>query len=187
MNRLILGQKQRDIAEQMSISQGRLSIIVNSPLFKLELRKKMMRREEKMVEIEDNLLEGAKLGTKFHKDVLEGQYPNELKQRSATVMSSLAVKMFQPRNGGGSLNGEMSEGKSYEERLKEVTFKETIKVVTERDPISDTLAENYPPDDETNLEDERDLLFGPIEEDEINPSPKLDDILKELESTNDSV
>jgi hypothetical protein len=188
MNRLMLGQKQRDIADQMGMTEGRLSIIVNSPLFRLELKKKMMRREEKMVDIEDNLLEGAKLGTKFHKDILEGIYPTEIKMRSAIVMSTLGAKMLNVRGGGNGGSEEGEEGKSYEERLREVTFKESIKVVTQKDPISETLSENYPLDDESDIEDERDLLFGPItEEDGIDPSPKLEDILKGRESKNDSV
>jgi hypothetical protein len=188
MNRLILGQKQKDIAGEMGMTQSRLSIIINSPLFQLELKKKMMRREEKMIDIEDNLLDGAKLGTKFHKDILEGQYPTDVKMRSATVMSTLGAKMLNSRNGGSSTIDESGEGKSYEERLREVTFKESIKVVTQKDPINDILNESYPPDDETDLEDERNLLFGPIEEEsEFDPSPKIETILEGCESKNDSV
>jgi len=188
MNRLILGQKQKDIAGEMGMTQARLSIIVNSPLFQLELKKKMMRREEKMVDIEDNLLEGAKLGTKFHKDILEGQYPTEVKMRSATVMSTLGAKMINSRNGGSSIIEESGEGKSYEERLREVTFKESVKVVTKKGEIDETLNESYPSNDETELEDERDLLFGPIEEEsEFDPSPKIETILEDCGSKIDTV
>jgi len=37
--RLVLGQRQSDICVDLGISTGRLSIIVNSPLFKLELKR----------------------------------------------------------------------------------------------------------------------------------------------------
>ena len=37
--RLILGQRQVDIANAIGLTQGRLSIICNSPLFKMELQK----------------------------------------------------------------------------------------------------------------------------------------------------
>jgi len=141
-----------------------------------------------MVDIEDNLLEGAKLGTKFHKDILEGQYPTEVKMRSATVMSTLGAKMINSRNGGSSIIEESGEGKSYEERLREVTFKESVKVVTKKGEIDETLNESYPSNDETELEDERDLLFGPIEEEsEFDPSPKIETILEDCGSKIDTV
>ena len=39
MRRLVCGQKQREIALDMELNEGRLSIIINSPLFKIELAK----------------------------------------------------------------------------------------------------------------------------------------------------
>ena len=39
MRRLVVGQSQKEIAEEMGLSLGRLSIIINSPLFKAELMK----------------------------------------------------------------------------------------------------------------------------------------------------
>ncbi len=39
MRRLVCGQTQREIAEELSLNEGRLSIIINSPLFKVELKK----------------------------------------------------------------------------------------------------------------------------------------------------
>ncbi len=56
---LALGMTQADVARYLGITQARLSIIVNSPLFKLELAKLEQKREESVADIKDTLLELA--------------------------------------------------------------------------------------------------------------------------------
>ena len=43
MNRLLLGQKEVEIANDLGMSQSRISIIVTSPLFQLELKRQLRR------------------------------------------------------------------------------------------------------------------------------------------------
>ncbi len=161
LERLMLGQKPGQIAREMGLTINRVSIIINSPLFKLELKRKMMRREEKLVEIQENILEGAKLGTQFQKELLEappGAYPTELKVRVGTQMTLMAFKMMQTGGGNGEEAGggtEVGEGQTYEERLRKVTIEETFKTVSpssklESSPLDQT---DYPPDDNLLLEE----------------------------------
>jgi hypothetical protein len=169
MNRLILGQRQSEIAKDMSITEARLSVIINSPLFQLELKKKQLRRAEMVLDLEENILNGANLGAKLHRDILEspkGTYPTEVKMKAATVMASIGAKLIRTAVSGGGGNGGSSEmtGKSYEERLREVTFKETIREVKEEPDVRDQLsAEDI---------DEADLIFGDIDEQEEREFPE---------------
>ena len=176
MNRLLLGQRQSEISKDLSITEGRLSVIINSPLFQLELKRKMMRRAEQVLDLEDNILKGANLGAKFHRDILEspvGTYPTEIKMKAATVMTSIGAKLVHPSNGGGQSNLDEMGGKSYEERLREVTFKETVREVRETDVKDQLEAEEI---------DEADLVFGDIEsEEEREFPPPIKDIIDKIE------
>jgi hypothetical protein len=190
MIRFINGQKARTIAEDMGITEGRLSIIKNSPLFQLELRRMMSKREEKLFDIQENFLAAADLGVKFHKEVLE--QPTDLinkkdKVHSATLMTALASRLLRPgvpSNGNGE--EEVGEG-SYEERLKKVTVEERVRTVTptpshtqdDRVDIDELLEGDYPPTLELETGVEEDVLFGEMETDEdiFNPPIKIEDTL----------
>lgn len=162
MNRMVLGEIPKKIREEFGLSTSRFSIIINSPLFKLELKKKLLRREELMLDIQGNILEGAKLGTKLYKDILDSPdgYTTETKLKAANAAAGFAVKLMDGSNGGNRENGgngSKEEGKSYEERLREVTLKETIRKVTHTPEVDDT-----PPNKD-------DLLLGLTVEEEILP------------------
>jgi hypothetical protein len=189
MLRLLRGEKDKTIYEDMGISQNRFSIIKHSPLFQIELNKMMAKREEKLYSIQDNFLDAAELGVKFQKEVLESQpgtHTIEQKLKAATTMTVLASRLLrpgQPSNGNGDLN---ESGLSYEERLKRVTIEESIRTVThpqpqEIDPIEiDTLlAGDYPPSSELELGNEEDILFGEseVEDDIFNPPVKIEETL----------
>ena len=133
MDRLMAGQKQREISKDMGINEGRLSIIVNSPLFKLRMREKLLKREEKVLAIQENILMGAEIGTALHNTVINGQFPTEIKLRAAATMANLGLRMIQPLNQpkNGNNHPIEEEGKSYEERLREVTFREVVKTPIE--------------------------------------------------------
>jgi len=157
----------------MSITEARLSIIVNSPLFQLELKKKQLRREERMLEIEDEILTGAKLGAQFHKEVLEskpGTFTTDNKMKSATVMTSIGAKLLHPGNGGNG--GEGGESKSYEERLREISFKETTRTYKDGDVKDQLEAE------EIDMADE---VFGDVDEEERELPEPIGDILSDVE------
>lgn len=206
MNRLILGQKGKEIQDEFGITPSRFSIIINSPLFKLELRKRMMKREEKLLDIQENLLEGAKLGSQLYKDILDSKsgHPTETRLKAANSATSLVIKMLHSPDGGNGDVGGVEEGKSYEERLREVTIKESVKMITtpskegkEKDEIEALLVENYPPEVEEELMDEKDLLFGHLGEGEeggegegeegFEPTEKIEDILPRRKENGGSI
>jgi hypothetical protein len=190
MIRFINGQKARTIAEDMGITEGRLSIIKNSPLFQLELRRMMSKREEKLFDIQENFLDAADLGVKFHKEVLEqptDPINKKDKVHSATLMTALASRLLRPgvpSNGNG--DGE-EEGQSYEERLRKVTVEERVRTVTptpshtqdDSVDIDELLEGDYPPTLELETGVEEDVLFGEMETDEdiFNPPIKIEDTL----------
>ena len=184
MERMICGQTPKVIAQEMGISQGRLSIITNSPLFILALKRKLAKREVKFLEIQEEILEGAVRGLELHKKMVIEDNPMEMKLRSATVLAGLAMKLFplkgltpQEESGG---NG----GGSYEERLREVTMKETVRISQKKDEkkgvdpdISKLLESEYPPEAGLMMNEE-DELFGEVDEDdEFEPFAQTEKLL----------
>jgi len=55
--RLVLGQRQSDICRDLGMTPGRMSIIVNSPLFKIEIKKLERERDEGVGDISRTLQE----------------------------------------------------------------------------------------------------------------------------------
>jgi len=53
--RLVLGEIQADIARSLGMSESRMSIIVNSPLFKLELQRLAVSRDEGVANVQQTL------------------------------------------------------------------------------------------------------------------------------------
>ena len=73
MNRLLLGQKEVDIAQDLGMSQSRISIIVNSPLFKLEMKKQLMKRQARILSIEDNIIDAGETASQLLKDTVSNE------------------------------------------------------------------------------------------------------------------
>jgi hypothetical protein len=138
MERLMAGQKQSEIARDMGMSSSRISIIINSPLFQLEFRKKLMKRETKVIEIQTNILEAAVLGSKLEKEVIEdpnSAYPIILKLQTADRVSNRAMRVMDILKQATTVSerdfsGEEGGGGSYEERLRKVTFEEKVTTVS---------------------------------------------------------
>lgn len=59
--RLVLGQKQSDICRDLGLSTSRLSIIVNSPLFKMEVSKLEVERDKGVGDVQKTLQEVSPL------------------------------------------------------------------------------------------------------------------------------
>jgi predicted transcriptional regulator len=59
--RLVLGQRQGDVAAELGISDSRMSIIVNSPLFKREIDRLEKLREEGVQDVQRTLVEVSPL------------------------------------------------------------------------------------------------------------------------------
>lgn len=76
--RLVMGQKQRTISKDMGIDEGRLSIIVNSPLFKIVLARLSKLRDDSAVDIQEELKELA---------------PIALEQVAKTMMNGASEKL----------------------------------------------------------------------------------------------
>lgn len=179
MHRLVRGQKAKKIAEDLGITQTRLSIIIHSPLFQLELQKLLAAKEEQLYTIQEDFIDAAELGVKFHKDILSappGTFSTDQKFKSANTMTVLASRLLrptgQPSNGDG--NG---EEETYEERLRKVTIEESIKTKVvkpqkedepplEENEIDALLIGESIPDDEagTTLEGE---IFSILDGEEI--------------------
>ena len=135
MRRLIIGQTQRQIAEDMGLNEGRLSIIVRSPLFKLELKKLQARREERIFSIQEKLFEAGEKGVQLHLDIIEDNFrvkgsdgaetymmlPVELRQRSATAVLAIVGRITKATAPGGDGGDE-----SYERILRETTTREVL-------------------------------------------------------------
>lgn len=73
MNRLLLGQKEVEIANDLGMSQSRVSIIVTSPLFQLELKRQLKKRQSRILAIEDTIIDASESGAKLLKDTIENQ------------------------------------------------------------------------------------------------------------------
>jgi hypothetical protein len=133
MNRLIMGQPKGEIARDMGITAARFSIIINSPLFKLELKRQLVRRTSRMLTIQDDILDAAEKGVKLHKTILEvgsgpgGEiFPIGLRMKAATEMVKAGVALMSTLNPKRELDGEAQLG-TYEDHLKEVTREVTVK------------------------------------------------------------
>jgi len=187
MHRLIRGQKQKTIAEDLGISQARLSIITHSPLFLLEMQKLMAKKEEQLYTLQEDFVDAAELGVRFHKDVLNappGSYSTDQKFKSATTMTVLASRFLRP--GMTPSNGDLDD-ETYEERLRKVTIEERVRTVTPTLPhtqddsigIDEMLKGDYPPTLELETGLEEDILFGemPDEDDIFNSPIKIEDTL----------
>lgn len=138
MRRLVLGEKQRDIARSLEMTESRLSIIVNSPLFQLELRKMQRRQEDRVAAIHEKIIVGAEKAVDLHNQIIDGAVtmtdpedghelkvyvPLAARQTSGTAIANLFLRLHR----GGALDPAEEDGQEgYESRLeREVTFKET--------------------------------------------------------------
>jgi len=132
MERLMTGQKQCEIARDMGMTGGRISIIINSPLFQLEFKKKLMLREKRVIEIQTNILEAAVTGSKLERDVLEDQsLPLGIKLKVAQEVNQRALRLMEMgRERATPIQEVDGGGGSYEERLRKVTFEEKVTTVT---------------------------------------------------------
>lgn len=135
--RLLIGDRQCDIARDLNMTPGRMSVICNSPIFKKYLSSLSVRREEKAIDIGEKIKEGATLGVEL--------LVNSLKDEK--IHTSLKAKIamdFLDREGHGKVSTVKSEvthvltaGKIEElkrlrsERLKSITYEPVLDAVME--------------------------------------------------------
>jgi hypothetical protein len=133
--RLVVGDRQCDIARDLNMTPGRMSIICNSTIFKKYLGSISERREEKACDISEKIRKGAELGVTVLYDALS----------SNDAHISLKAKIaqdFLDREGHGKVSTVKTEvthvltaGKIEElkrlraERLRSITYEPTIEAV----------------------------------------------------------
>jgi hypothetical protein len=133
--RLVVGDRQVDIASDLGMTQSRMSVICNSPIFKKYLSTLTVRREEKAIDISEKIKKGAELGV----DVLYDALTDE--KAHISLKAKIAMD-FLDREGHGKVTTVRSEvthiltaGKIEElkrlraERLQSITYAPTIEAV----------------------------------------------------------
>ena len=106
MRRLCLGERARDISVAMDMTESRLSIIINSPLFQLELRKMQRRQEDRVASIHEKIIEGAEKAITLHNQIIDGAVPVQdgddvimvsmpiaARQQSSTAIANLFLRL----------------------------------------------------------------------------------------------
>jgi hypothetical protein len=127
--RLIAGHRQIDIARDYSMTPGRMSIICNSPIFKKYLSSLCVRREERAVDINTTIREGAVLGAQLLVDIVSGTKDAHISLQAKAAMDLL------DREGHGKVSTVRQEVTHHltssrieelkalrQEKLKELTY-----------------------------------------------------------------
>jgi hypothetical protein len=174
-----MGESQRDIANALGMNESRMSVIVNSPLFQLELRKMQRRQEDRVADIYAGMVDNAQTTVRRHKELLDGYLSvkdedgMEIKVpvgvNAIISTSSIALNAFLKLQKGAP--AELEDGdEPYEARLeREVTFKETVtrkkgkKVTDEMRELDAALNATHPPSDVMDAEVD-DVMDGMIAE-----------------------
>ena len=180
MRRLCLGARQREIARDMGINEGRLSIIINSPLFQLELKRMQRQRDSQVFEFQNRVYEGALRGAEFHNQVISGfvretmvedgkavevlvPVPVQVRQASASAMVGTLARIIKPV----AKNEESGEG--YESQLRRVRMTEEI-ITKGGTPASGAIQSGSTKDplsnDDADIEEPQVEMLGIVEEPE---------------------
>jgi hypothetical protein len=127
MNRLILGQKETEIARDLGLSSTRVNQIVNSPLFQLELKRQLRKRFNRILNIEETIIDASESGAKLFKDVLSNPniaLPIRLEAGNKALTHLFGRVLKQMPEIQGESKGE--DDLPYEKRLeREIRIKET--------------------------------------------------------------
>lgn len=161
MRRLSLGEQQTNIAADLGMTDSRMSIIVNAPLFQLEYHKMLRRQEDRIALIHEKIIVGAEQSIELHNQIIKGEMtikdsdgsdvvvtlPLNTRQQSATAIANLFLKLTK----GAPLDPSEEGEEGYESKLeREVTFRETTttkrKKVT-KEGVEAALAATHPSDD----------------------------------------
>lgn len=126
--RLAVGHRQCDIARDLKMTPGRMSIICNSPAFKKYLSTITAVREERAMDISATIREGAEKGASLLVNILEST------EAHISLKAKVAMDLLD-REGHGKISKVQSEVTHHltgdriaelkrlrEERLKEITF-----------------------------------------------------------------
>ena len=87
--RIVAGHRQIDIARDYNMSPGRMSIICNSPIFKKYLASLCSRREDRAIDINTLIKQGATVGAKLLVDIIDGTVPAHVSLQAKAAMDLL--------------------------------------------------------------------------------------------------
>jgi hypothetical protein len=128
MNRLILGQKEVAIANDLGMSQSRISIIINSPLFQLELRRQLKKRQVRILAIEDTIIDASESGAKLLKETVEDKdvfFPLRM-DAGNKALTHLFGRILRQMPTAEQPESDNPDDLPYEKRLeREITIRET--------------------------------------------------------------
>jgi len=117
MRRKLLGQSNKQIAEELGLSQSRVSIIVSSPLFKLELERMMQQADDQVFDAMSKLRElqpGAV--SVLHESMNQHEFPHLRLKAAIQVLDRTGVnspKQIQLQH----------SGQTFEQRLLDVRMR----------------------------------------------------------------
>ena len=123
--RLVVGQRLSRISNEIDISDTRLSIIVNSPLFKLELKRLEDARDAGVVEVNVSLQDVAPIA-------LEQVEKTMYEAKSETLRFKAAESILDRAGYGAIKKGSVQFGGGIEVRHSDLTDNEIRKMILER-------------------------------------------------------
>jgi hypothetical protein len=159
MNRLLLGQKEVEIANDLGLSQSRLSVIVQSPLFQLELKKQIKKRQARVLAIEDTIIDASEAGAKLLKETAENDniiLPFRI-DAGNKALTHLFGRIVRTMPSPEALASDNPDDMPYEKRLeREITIKETTYVPKNGGNVSqyETLPDDLDSEEDEMFEDE---------------------------------
>jgi len=121
MRRVLLGQRLTDIAEDLGMHYVTIQRIVSDPLFKSTLHDLQLQRDEKVVRLQEELVEAAISSAKLHRNIVENEEISiDRRQRSATAVLSIVGRLTRPIT-----SSPKEEDLPYEKRFREFIYRES--------------------------------------------------------------
>lgn len=122
--RLVLGQKQSDVCRDLGMSVSRMSIIANSPLFKLELKRLETMRDNGVGEVTQQLRELAPVALETVERIMYSAKSDRLRLDAAETILD--------RGGFGAINKSLIKSEIAVTQTQGMTDEELRELVTER-------------------------------------------------------
>jgi len=117
MRRKLVGQSNKQIAEELGLSQNRVSVITNSPLFKLELERMMQQADDQLFDAMGKLRELQPDAVNvLHESMHQHEYPHLRLKAAIQVLDRTGInspKQIQLQH----------SGQTFEQRLFDVRMR----------------------------------------------------------------
>lgn len=122
--RLVLGQKQSEISRDLGMSVSRMSIIINSPLFKLELKRLETMRDNGVGEVTQQLRELSPVALETVERIMYSARSDRLRLDAAETILD--------RGGFGAINKSLIKSEVSVTQTQGMTNEELRELVSER-------------------------------------------------------